>query len=307
MKILVTGGAGFIGSNLVEALVEKRHEVIVVDNLFLGTEGNLAKVMKDVNFFKGDLRDKELIKNISKDCDFIFHEAAASSAPMFFKDPTESFSSTVDGFLNILHAAKENNVKRVIYASSSSVYCKLKPPHREDMQVIPIDLYTLSKIVVEKMAKIYTDLFGLETVGFRYFSVYGPHEKAKGKYANIISQFLWDMKKGISPVIYGDGTQTRDFIYVKDVIQANLLAMDMKKKIAGEVFNVGGGSAKSFNDIVEILNKVLETSLKPKYVKNPIKNYVMHTLADTKKAKTILGFEAKYSLEQGLNEIKELN
>ena len=307
MKILVTGGAGFIGSNLVEALVEKGHEVIVVDNLFLGTKENLASVMKEITFFNNDVRNKELMKNISKNCDFIFHEAAASSAPMFFKDPRESFSSTVDGFLNVLQAAKENNIERVIYASSSSVYCKLKPPHEESMQVTPIDFYTLSKIAVENIAKMYTDLFGLETVGFRYFSVYGPHEKAKGKYANIISQFLWDMKKSIPPVIYGNGTQTRDFIYVKDVVKANLLAMNTKKKIAGEVFNVGTGAAKSFNNIVEILNRVLRTAMKPNYVKNPIKNYVNYTLADTKKARTVLNFEAKYSLEKGINEIKDLN
>lgn len=307
MKILVTGGAGFIGSNLVEVLVEKGYEVVVLDNMSLGSEHNLASVIKDITLVKGDIRDAQLVKNLMRDCDFVFHEAAASSAPMFYKDPRDSFSSTVNGFLNVLCAAKENNVKRVIYASSSSLYGRLPTPHNEDMQVVPVDFYTASKLAVEHAGKICAENFGLETVGFRYFSVYGPHEKAKGKFANIISQFLWDMKKCISPIIYGDGSQTRDYTYVKDVVQANLLAMDMNKKISGEIFNVGTGIAKSFNETVDILNQVLGTSIKLTYVINPIKNYVQHTLADTKKSERLLGFKAKYRLMEGVDEIKDLD
>lgn len=309
MKILVTGGAGFIGSNLVERLVKDGNEVVVIDNLYFGTEQlkNLSEVMDKIFFIKCDVRNAELVNSVMKGCSFVFHEAAASSAPIYFQNPRDSFSSTVDGFLTVLQAAKENNVKRVIYASSSSLYCRLPPPHREYMQVLPVDLYTLAKLTVELLAKHYTENLGLETVGLRYFSVFGPHEKTKGKYANIISQFLWEMKRGNSPIIYGDGTQTRDYIYVKDIIEANILAMDMNKKIAGEIFNVGSGKAISFNETVEILNKALGTNIKPTYVENPIKNYVKHTLADTTKAEKILGFKAKYSLEDGIKEIKDLD
>ncbi len=307
MKILVTGGAGFIGSNLVERLIRDGYEIVALDNLSVGSKENLSSVIEKITFVEGDVRDAELVNKSVKGCDFIFHEAAASSAPMFYGDPRDAYSSTVNGFLNVLHAAKENDVKRVIYASSSSIYATQPLPHREYMVLFPIDFYTKAKLAVEEAAKLYTEHFGLGTVGFRYFSVYGPHEKAKGKYANLVSQFLWAIKAGQSPVIYGDGTQTRDFTFVKDVLEANILAMDLKKKIAGEVFNVGTGTAKSFNDIVKILNKTLNTSIEPEYIENPIKNYVAHTLADTKKAEEQLGFKAKYSLEEGIREIKDLD
>lgn len=306
MKILVTGGAGFIGSNLVKELVKQGHEVTVLDNYFLGCEENLKDVKDKINLVVGDIKDFELVNKLMKGVDFVFHEAAASSAPMYDKNLQEVVSFNIKGFLNILISAEQNNVKRVIYASTSSIYGDLDIPHKEEMLVTPPNFYSATKYSMEHLAKIFTEKYALETVGFRYFSVYGPNEKAKGRYANIISQFLWDMKDGKRPVIYGDGEQTRDFTYVKDIVKANILAMDMEKKIGGEVFNIGTGKRNSFNEIIEILNKVLGKSIKPVYIENPIKNYVSHTLAGIKKAEKLLGFTAKYSLVEGIKLIKDL-
>lgn len=302
MKILVTGGAGFIGSNIVEGLIE--NEVVVLDDFSLGSVENLENVKDIVTLIKGDVRKENDIKKAGN-VDVIFHEAAASSSPMFDKDPRNGYAVNVDGFLNILEFARKNDAK-VIYASTSSIYGSLPIPHSESAKVEPPNFYAASLYARENIAKLYSDIYGLETIGLRYFSVYGPHEKAKGRFANTVSQFLWSMKKGKSPIIYGDGSQTRDFIFVKDVVKANLLAMEKAKRLSGEVFNVGSGVAKSFNDVVKILNSVLGKNIKPKYVENPIKNYVYHTLADTKKAKEKLGFEAKVTLEEGINIIKDL-
>ncbi|MFQ6088690.1 MAG: NAD-dependent epimerase/dehydratase family protein [Candidatus Methanofastidiosia archaeon] len=304
-RVLVTGGAGFIGSNLVETLVDKNYEVRVLDNFSLGTKRNLKKVEREVEIIVGDITDIKTVNKVLRDMDYVFHQAAASSAPMYEPDPRDAVRATLNGFINVLKAAKENGVKRVIYASSSSLYGNSPIPHTEDMKIEPISFYVTSKLAVEYFAKIYSRYFGLETVGLRYFSVYGPHEKAKGKYANVLSQFLWKMRGGKRPVIYGDGTQTRDFTYVEDVVQANLLAMK-RKNINGEIFNVGRGERRSFNEIVEILNEALGTSIEPVYVPNPLNSYVKHTLADISKIRTILGYEPKIDLREGIERIKDL-
>ncbi len=296
MKVLITGGAGFIGSNLAWKLVEKGYEVTVLDNLFLGKTENLPP---DAHFIKGDVRDYSLVKELTK-VDVVFHEAAASSAPMF-EEPFEAVEVNVNGFVNVLHASLKNKVKKVIYASTSSIYGNNPVPHREDMKVKPINFYSATKLMNEHVASIY-NLRGLETVGLRYFSVYGPREKHKGKFANVVSQFLWLMLKNKPPVIYGRGEQTRDFVYVEDVIEANILAFE--KNVSG-VFNVGTGKETSFNELVKLLNKVLDKEIKPKYVENPIRNYVYRTMADVTKAEKELGFNPKYTLEGGINKILE--
>ena len=226
MKILVTGGAGFVGSNLVEALVEKKHEVVVLDNFSLGRKENLKTVLGEVELVDGDLRDFDLIKKTTKNVDVIFNEAAASSSPMFKERLRDAVAVNVDGFVNILNAAKENGVKKVIYASTSSIYGNSPPPLKEDMKVVPVNFYASTKLLNEHLAILFSKEYGLETIGLRYMSVYGPKEQSKGIYANLVSQFLWSMQKGESPVIYGDDTQTRDLTYVKDVVKANILAME---------------------------------------------------------------------------------
>jgi len=296
MKILVTGGAGFIGSNLVEELV-RENSVIVLDNFHSGNLENLKKEKDKIEFIEGSCN------NISKlrlpKVDIIFHLGIPSSSPMYKQNPL-LVGEAINGNISVFEYAKKEKVNKVIFASSSSLYNGLKPPHTENMDVKVTDYYTEARLGIERIAKLYNVLFGIKSAGLRFFSVYGPKEKSKGKYANIVSQFLWEMETGKAPIIYGDGKQTRDFVYVKDVIQACLLLM--KKDFEYEIFNVGTENAHSFNDVVDILNHKLNSNLKPIYIEMPVKNYVDHTLADTKKIKS-LGYKSEYSLEEGIDEI----
>jgi UDP-glucose 4-epimerase len=298
--VLVTGGAGFIGSNLTKKLVTLGYEVTVVDNFFLGKLENLKEVSEKIDFHEMDVRDKDKLKKLfeEKRFSYVFNEAACSSAPMFDKDPRYATDVNTRGFMNVLQLAKENKVKRVVYASTSSIYHDMKPPHGEDAVVFPKSFYTISKYFDELVARQYWDEHKLETIGLRYFSVYGPHELHKGRFANMVSQFFWLMKKDEIPVIYGDGEQSRDFIYVDDVVEANLLAM--RNGIPGEIYNIGTGKRASFNEIVKILNKLLKKEIRPKYVQNPVHNYIAHTEASIEKAKKELKFVYKLSLEEGL-------
>lgn len=293
MEFLITGGMGFIGFNIAKRLINDGHEVIVLDDMSLGKEAEL----RSAKTIRGDVRNKELIDSLCKDLNGVFHDAARSSSPMFSPDPKEGMDVNLKGFLNVADAARRHDFP-VVYATTSSLYSRCPPPHRESLPVSPGSFYEYSFYARELAATIYTELYGLKLVGLRYFSVYGPHEEHKGKYANNITQFLWAMMKGKSPVIYGDGTQTRDFTYVDDVVGANILAM--RSNLKGEVLNVGTGKATSFNEIVAILNKRLGLKITPTYVPNPIKNYVMYTQADTSKAERVLGFRAKIKLEEGI-------
>ena len=301
-QVLVTGGAGFIGSNITERLVRDGHETVVLDDCFLGCSANVKDVVNRIEFVKGSVLDKDLVSRVMEGVDYVFHEAAHSSAPMFKEDPRPGIAVNVDGFLNVMEEARKAGVRRVVYASTSSLYSAVKPPHREDVQIMPGSWYEFGLFCREHISRLYYKLYGLESVGLRYFSVYGPHEEAKGKYANLISQFLWDMKAGKRPVVYGDGSQTRDFTFVDDVVEANMLAL-AAKGVAGDVFNVGTGKTTSINGMIGLLNKAMKTDLEPEYVKNPISNYVQDTLADTKKAEKLLKFRAKVALEEGIRKL----
>jgi UDP-glucose 4-epimerase len=348
MRILVTGGAGFIGSNLANSLVHetknsqypakqqlksqglnhvngernnKSNEVIALDDLSLGTPSNLSK---EVRFVKGSVMDYDLVLELSKDCDYIFHQAALSSSPMFLDDPRKGVDTNVMGFMNIMESAKRNKVKRVIYASSSSIYNGLSTPYRESVNVAPKTFYESSFYCREVVAQTYNLEYGVESIGLRYFSVYGPNERHKGRFANNISQFIWDMaEKQKSPIIYGDGTQTRDFTFIDDVVLANILAMG--KQTASEsndndnvkeyrrnnnlgsgfgIYNIGTGIQTAFNSVIEIINKSLGTDIRPTYKKNPINNYVHHTLADISLARLELGYEPKWgNVESGIKQL----
>ncbi len=293
MKYLVTGGAGFIGCSIALWLRKEGHQVVAADDLSLGVRENLGAVHLE----RGDVRDKAFVEWLAEDVDGIFHEAAKSSAPMFSPDPREGLDVNINGFTNVLEVARRYDLP-VVYATTSSVYSRCPPPHSESQQVVPGSFYEMSMVTREGLARLYTDLYGMSLVGLRYFSVYGPHEQHKGKYANNISQFLWAMAKGERPVIYGDGSQTRDFTYVDDVVEANILAM--RSRLRGEILNVGTGTSHSFNSIVEKLNAALGTKVAPRYVKNPLKNYVAHTLAETSKAERLLAFRAKVGVDEGI-------
>ncbi len=304
MKVLVTGAAGFIGSNICEMLVDRGHEVIGIDNFFLGRKENLSQVMNKVDLVEGSITDENLVNKITKGVDAICHQAAASSSPMFSLDKLRaSVAVNVDGFHILLKASVENNVKRVVYASTSSIYGNLQPPLREDMKVVPPNFYAATKMSNEHSALIFSQVYGLETVGFRYMSIYGGNEKAKGIYANLVSQFLWAMQKGEKPEIYGDGSQTRDFVYSKDVAMANVMALESKKNLGGDVLNVGTGECYTLNQVIAILNNILGTNIKPNYLAMPVKNYIFSQMADISKIKRILGWEPKFRLEDGIRDV----
>jgi len=294
MRCFVTGGAGFIGSNLVESLVKDGHGVVVFDNLTTGNVKNLEGIIDKEDIIKS----YTLISN-AKTPDKIFHLGIPSSSPMYKKNP-HLVNEAIEDWIVILEYAKKNNCK-IVYASSSSIYNGNKTPYREDMPAYVTDYYTECRHSMERLAELYHRLHGVNSIGLRLFSVYGPKEKFKENYANCLTQFLWDMKNEKSPVIFGDGSQTRDLVYVSDVVRAFILAAN--SEIGSGILNIGTGISYSFNDIINLLNKALGTSIEPEYVVNPIKNYVQQTLADTKKAEETLKFKAKVSIEKGIQNI----
>ena len=306
MKVLVTGGAGFIGSNISAELVKCGHDVVVLDNYLHGNDKNVEEIIDKIELVKGSICDFELVIKLAKNCEVILHQAAAPSSPMFMKDLRGCTLINVDGFVNVLNAAKENDVKRVVYASTSSIYGNNKPPLTEDMKIEPVNFYSSTKLLNEHMAILFSREYDIETVGLRYFSVYGPNEMYKGSggvYANLVSQFLWSIMNNEQPVIYGDGSQKRDFTYVKDAVQANILAMESKKTLMGEIFNVATGSRVSFNNLVSIIGNALGKNVKPKYIKMPVKGYISDQIADISKIKTVLGYKPKYTLEDGIKDV----
>ena len=313
MKIVVTGGAGFIGSNLVEELINQDNEICVIDNCHTGNFNNLKEIYElnksKLKIFKQPCNAIDsLMESRPREfynIDFVFHLGIPSSSPMYKKD-RKLVGQVITEFIKILELARKNDCP-VVYASTSSVYSGCPLPYKEDMQLTPFDFYTEARICCERLAKVYYDLYNVKTIGLRFFSVYGPKEEYKKNYANIITQFLVAMKKGVSPIIFGDGEQTRDFIYVKDVVSACILAQLklLYNSAKHEIVNVGTGKSYSFNQVVEIINKILNKNITPVYIANPIKNYVQHTRADTTFAEKFLGFKAKYDLETGIREINQ--
>ena len=301
MKILVTGGAGFIGSNLVEELVKSGEDVIVIDDFSTGSIENLKSVRDKIKIIRASCQNILRLK-IPK-LKTIFHLGIPSSSPMYRENPM-LVGEAISGFINVFELAKRDQSK-VIYASTSSIYRGCPTPHREDMISEPFDYYTEARLAMERLARVYYNLHGVSSVGMRFFSVYGPHEHAKGEYANNVSQFLWAMLKDNPPMVYGDGTQTRDFVHVKDVIKACLKAS--RSKLECEIVNVGTGKETSFNQMIDIINRLLKKSIKPIYLPNPIKNYVEHTLADLTKIKKLLGYKPSISLEEGIKQLVKGN
>ncbi len=295
MKILVTGGLGFIGSHTAERLVKEGHDVHVLDNLHTGSEANVSAIKKRIKITKGDSGS---IGNLGQKFDAIIHLGIYSSTPMYRENPQLTAKALAD-WLAVLEYARRND-SRTVFASSSSLYNGNNPPHREGMPIAVTDFYTEARYAMERLAALYADLYSLHAVGLRYFSVYGPRERSKGGYANLISQFLWAMREGKRPVVFGDGTQSRDFIHIDDVVKANLLALGYGKH---GIFNIGTGKAATLNRVVELLNAELGVCIKPEYRPNTIANYVSHTLADTRLAAEKLRFHSSISLEEGISRL----
>jgi UDP-glucose 4-epimerase len=295
MSTLITGGAGFIGSNLVEELLKSGEDIVVLDNMHTGSPSNLEGLQDKLKLIKASCND---LPGMDLHPEKIYHLGIPSSSPMYKKNPY-LVGEALNGFTAVFELARKTGA-RVVYASSSSLYNGLLPPHREDMTIQVTDYYTEARLAMERMAELYKRLYNVDSVGMRFFSVYGPKETAKKQYANMVTQFLWEMQDGKAPLIFGDGLQTRDFTYVKDLTRALQLAM--KSDYHG-ILNVGTGKAHTFNQTVDILNKNMGLSLKPRFVENPIKNYVQHTLSDTTKMEKLLGFKARFNLEEGVKEL----
>jgi len=300
MKAVVTGGAGFIGSNLVEELANRGTEVVILDDLATGKMENITDLLTraKVNFVKGSVTNLELLKSIFNDVDCVFHQAAIPSVQRSVEDPRVTNEVNVNGTLNVLLAAKECGVEKVVYASSSSVYGDTPElPKREDMKPNPKSPYAVSKLTGEQYCTVFGEVYGIKTVCLRYFNVYGPKQDPASEYAAVIPLFITRVLANQPPIIYGDGEQTRDFTSVKDVVKANILASER-----GEgVFNIASGRRISLNELAHIIIGMIDKDLKPVYTE-PRKGDIKHSLADVSLAKEKIGYECEYGLEQGLKE-----
>jgi len=299
-KILVTGGAGFIGSNFCN-INKHKYKITALDNLLLGDISNLEK---GINFINGDACNKLDLEKAGK-VDYILHLAGTSSAPMFMEDGfVEGYVNSVQSFVTVLDWARKNGVKKVLYASTSSLYGNNPPPLVETQHVIPPNHYAVSKEVYEHCSACYHKIYPeMEIIGFRFMSIYGKNEEAKGIYANLISQFCWDIGRNLSPVVYGNGEQTRDFTNVRDVVSAITLAIETEKKLGTNIFNIGTGKTTSLNEIIIAINKSFNKNIKTKYIENPVKEgYVKTQHADISKITKILGYKPQVKLMEGINE-----
>jgi len=299
-KFLVTGGAGFIGSNLVRKLVEEGHrEVRVIDNLSTGKRENLAPVLERIDLQIGDIRDKEFIENQLRDTEIVFHHAAVVSVDQSVKDPMATNECNIRGTLNVLLAARDKQVRRVVFASSSALYGDSPAlPKHEQMPVDPLSPYALSKYAGERYCQLFYQLYGLETICLRYFNVFGPNQDAGSQYAAVIPRFIDAALDGKPITIYGDGEQTRDFIFVEDVVSANLLAVSVDG-VAGKVFNIACGERISINQLANQIMDVLSQKV-PVIHEEPRTSEVKHSLADISRAVDLLGYSPTIDTLEGL-------
>lgn len=296
---LVTGGAGFIGSHLVEALLRQGHRVRVLDNLSSGSRENLASVLPQINLLEGDIRDFNTVMVACKGINMVFHHAASSSVTESIANPLVAHDHNVTGTLHLLEASRQQGVQKVIMASSAAVYGTdpVMPKH-EAMPAVPINPYGLSKYMDELYSELYTGLINLPVVCFRYFNVFGPRQNPNSQYSGVISRFINSVITGEPPVIYGDGYQSRDFVYVSDIVQANLLAMHAP--IPGfAVYNVATGTGKNLHDILNVLREETQLPLDVVYKEERRKD-IRHSLGDITRIKADLGFAPSVSFAEGL-------
>ncbi|HOL44712.1 MAG TPA: SDR family oxidoreductase [Armatimonadota bacterium] len=296
--IVITGGAGFIGSNIASELCEK-HTVVVIDNLSTGRHENIKDLLDKIRFVKGDIRDTDLLRREFDSADYVLHQAAFPSVQRSIEDPVATNLINVDGTLSVLLAARDCGVKKVVYASSSSVYGDTPIlPKREDMPPNPKSPYAITKLAGEYYCRVFSEIYGLKTVALRYFNVFGPRQDPSSQYAAVIPLFITRILKRKPPIIFGDGLQTRDFTYVRDVVQANILAM---KSQAEGVFNIASGSRISVNDLADKIMDITGVRME-KIFDKPRQGDIKDSLADISYAKRMLGYEPRFDLETGLKE-----
>jgi len=296
---LVTGGAGFIGSHLVETLLERNEHITVLDNLSTGIFQNIKPFLPDITFIKGDICDEEQVRTAVKGCDFILHQAAIPSVPKSVMDPVASNAANINGTLNLLIAARDFNVKRFVFACSSSVY-GFDPsiPKIETQPTIPRSPYALTKLTGESYCRLFFDLYGLETVALRYFNIFGPRQNPDSQYAAVVPNFISKMLHNESPVIHSDGEQSRDFTFVENVVAANLNACSVPE-IGGEVFNIGCGTRITINELYRTLANLIGFQGDPLYTETR-QGDVRHSIASIEKAAKLLNYDPQVSLHLGL-------
>ncbi len=301
-KYLITGGAGFIGCNIARELVRRRQEVVVLDNLSTGSLKNLTDIKKRISFIRGDVRDLSTVARALRGVDYVLHQAALRAVERSVDDPRATNDNNITGTLNVLLAARDSGAARVVYASSSSVYGDIKEPRQvEALTPRPASPYALSKLAGEHYCRIFNELYGLPTVSLRYFNVFGPYQSPESKYSAVIPVFVKQLMVGKAPDIHWHGRQSRDFTYVGNVVEANILAARGKKVELGGAYNIGNGENISINELFRELQRLLGVKVKPKRTGKRAGD-VFKTYADIGKAKRDLGYTPRVSFRLGLKQ-----
>ena len=299
MRYLVTGGAGFIGSNTVDELARRGHNVTVLDDVSTGNEENLEAVRDRIDFIKGSITDLSTVKRACAGADYVLHLAARTSVPRSVQDPAETNHVNVDGTLNVFLAARDAGVRRVVFAASSAVYGETPTlPKQENMLPAPISPYGVSKLVGELYGQVFHRVYGLEVVCLRYFNVFGPRQDPGSPYSGVLSLFIAAMLEGKKPLVYGDGQQSRDFTFVLNVVEANLLACEVPK-VSGMVFNIGTGARCTLNQTLQLLEKFAGRPANAEYAA-PRAGDIRDSQADISLARQKLGYDPQVGLEEGL-------
>jgi len=298
-RVLVTGGCGFIGSHLAHRLLRDGHEVRILDNLATGSIENIRPFLDDVELIEGDIRSSEHVNRATRGCDLVFHQAALASVPGSVQDPLANNASNVTGTLNVLLAARDEGAQRVVFASSSSVYgTDPELPKREAMATLPNSPYAVSKQAAESYCRSFFHAYGLETVALRYFNVFGPGQDPLSEYAAVVPKFITAMLEGRRPMVFGDGEQTRDFIYIDNTVEANVLA-STAEGAAGQAFNIACGDRISLNDLLGEIRELSGSDLSAQYLSARTGD-IPHSLADISLAREILDFNPEVQLREGL-------
>jgi nucleoside-diphosphate-sugar epimerase len=299
MRYLVTGGAGFIGSNIVDELVRRNHEVVVLDDLSAGNESNLSSVRSKIDLRTGSITDLATVQSAVKGADYVVHLAARTSVPRSVKDPLDTNFVNIDGTLNVLVAARDAKVRRFVYAASSAAYGETPTlPKIESMQPEPISPYGVTKYVGELYAQAFGRTYGLENASVRYFNVFGPRQDPTSQYSGVLSRFMLAVIQNQPPVIYGDGEQSRDFTYIDNIVDETLRACDAKDA-SGKVFNGGTGARITLNKVIKLLEKIAGKKIQPKY-DPPRAGDIRDSQADISLARKILGYQPTVQFEEGL-------
>jgi nucleoside-diphosphate-sugar epimerase len=299
-KVLVTGGAGFIGSNLADELIKKGAKVTILDNFVTGFRENLEEITGDFEFIEGDINNSDKLRQAVEGSEIVFHQAALPSVPRSVENPLETHEACVNGTFNVLLRAKEANVRRVVYAASSSAYGNQEVlPKEETMLPEPLSPYAAAKLMGEYYCQVFNNVYGLETLCLRYFNVFGPRQNPSSQYSGVISRFVDALMSNKTPVIYGDGETSRDFTYIDNVVDANLKAAQTKKGI-GQVMNVANGERVTLNQLLETLKKITNQSDVQVEYKSERSGDVKHSQASNRRAVDYLGYEKKVNLEEGL-------